>query len=97
MISHADLVHDLADVLHDTRMHHLVDGVLPIETPSALPTRRDREQAQEVVDRLIELGLLHYQPGVRTHGSRTSAEPRRSADGGAPSSRILGFRRSPSG
>ena len=58
MISPVDLVHDLADVLHDTRMRWLVDGALPIETPSPLPTRRDREQAADIVERLIELGVV---------------------------------------
>ncbi len=58
MISRADLIHDLADVLHQTRLSYVVDGVLPIETPSPLPTRRDREQATEIVDRLVELGVL---------------------------------------
>jgi hypothetical protein len=58
MISNADLVHDLADVLHETRMRNLIDGALPIESPSPLPTRRDREQAVEIVERLIELGVV---------------------------------------
>jgi hypothetical protein len=71
MITPADLVHDLADVLHEARMRSLVDGALPVESPSPLPTRRDREQAQDVVDRLIELGLLQYRPDIRTHGSPT--------------------------
>jgi hypothetical protein len=39
-------------------MSYLVDGALPIESASPLPTRRDREQAEDVIDRLIELGAL---------------------------------------
>ena len=57
-ITRADLIHDLADVLHQTRLSFVVDGVLPIETPGPLPSRRDREQATEIVDRLIELRVL---------------------------------------
>ena len=72
MISPADLVHDLADVLHDTRMGWVVDGVLPIETPSPLPTRRDREQAADIVERLIELGVVGQPPLVASDDSATA-------------------------
>jgi hypothetical protein len=58
MLSRADLIHDVADVLHRARMSKMVDGALPIETPSALPTRRDREHAEDIIDRLLELGAL---------------------------------------
>jgi hypothetical protein len=58
MISRADLVHDLADVLHQTRMTYLVDGSSATEGRTSLPTRRDREQAEEVVERLVELGVF---------------------------------------
>jgi hypothetical protein len=58
VISRADLVHDLADVLHQTRMSYLIDGALPIDGPTALPTRRDREQAEDIVARLIELRVF---------------------------------------
>ena len=58
MVSRADLVHDLADVLHRTRMSRASDGVLPIEEPTVLPTRRDREQAEDIVARMTELGVI---------------------------------------
>ncbi len=58
MISRTDLVHDLADVLHRARMSYVIDGALPIDVPTALPTRRDREQAEDIVARLIELGVF---------------------------------------
>jgi hypothetical protein len=58
VISRADLVHDLADVLHQTRMSYVIDGVVPMDGPTVLPTRRDREQAEDIVARLIELGVF---------------------------------------
>ena len=75
MLSRNDLIHDVADVLHRSRMSYLVDGALPIESPSPLPTRRDREQAEDVIDRLIELGAL-------------GLDRRRRADDEAPSALV---------
>jgi predicted transcriptional regulator len=58
MLSHDDLIHDLADVLHTSRMRLLNEGMFVSELASSMPTQRDREQAEDVVERLVELGLV---------------------------------------
>jgi hypothetical protein len=71
MLSRTELIHDLADVLHETRMRPLVDGWLPGEHPALLPTEHDRELAEGIVDRLGELGLLAARRGPQ-EGDATS-------------------------
>jgi hypothetical protein len=76
MLSRSDLIDDLADVLHETRLRHLVDGWLPGEYPARLPTEEDRELAEEIVDRLAELGLLDpRRDGDTTTAARVRRRP----------------------
>jgi hypothetical protein len=58
MLSYEDLIHDLADVLHASRMRMLSEGTFVSELASSMPTLRDREQAEDIVERLVELGLV---------------------------------------
>lgn len=75
MLSRTDLIHDLADVLHETRLRHLVDGWLPGEYAALLPTESHRELAEEIVDRLSELGLLNSRQEDETTRSPGARSP----------------------